>query len=146
MNDNNENNVQYRATSNLNTAIDNPQINVDDVNDVNVENVNNNSYLNTNNGESGFLNNSYSTESEIINDNNVSANEVYNNQINYDLNDKNSDTYEPTLEEKNNSSEGISSIFHSKELKIIIFILFLLCIFLLLMPYIYDFIVNIRTS
>ena len=142
MNENNDNNTQYRATSNLNTAIDNPQINVDNVNDVNVNNVNNNSYLgDTNSNDSGFLNNYYSTDNATVDNSNININNVSNDKIN----DTNYN-YEPVMDEKKNTSVGISSILHSKELKIIIFILFLLCIFLLLMPYIYDFIVKIKTS
>ena len=196
MNDNNlnQNNGTYKATANLNTAIDNPQINVNSATGVNVQDLGYNNYVestnqvnnitndssnvdninNTANINSGsdvslnnnnFVNNNVTSTSDSISSNNV-GNDVTSNvddssNVNYDssnlsdvnntsnFNDTSSSvvtdsnkvnyTYAPTLEEKKIKKESIISIlFHSKEFKALIFIVFILCLFLLVMPVLYD--------
>lgn len=165
MNDNNlNNNVKYKATSNLNTAIENPEINVNNATDVNVQGLENNNY---------FLNNNQEEDNELINNynenidnnlNNINSNsnqEDYNNyatnnniandtnaekniENNYITNNNTNYTYEPTLSKKKIGKENfVSNLLHSQEFKALIFIVLILCIFLLVMPYIYDFIKGI---
>ena len=74
MNDNNLNNNSnkvntYRATSNLNTAIENPQINVNSATGINIKNSNNNYYADAKQTDSKFLNNDIpnSTKTNIDN-------------------------------------------------------------------------------
>lgn len=173
MNDNNVNNDRYRATSNLNTAIENPQINVSDATDVNVKDLNYNNYVNNTNTDvnNTFLNNTYvnqnndgvsdyatnNNNSNINSSNNLNINSNVNEGTSSDVNiqtnsyitsssgDKINYSYEPTLNEKKVEESGfISNLLHSKEFKILIFIMFILCIFLLVMPYVYDFIRNLH--
>ena len=155
MNDNNLNNNSnnngtntYRATSNLNTAIENPQINVNSATGVNMQDLGYNNYANSDNNlnnNSQFLNNSYNNQGEVNNfDDNITS-PVNDNPIsNQNVNDS-SYTYEPVMQEKKVKKENvISSLLHSKEFKVIIFIVFILCLFLLVMPYIYDFFRNLK--
>ena len=158
---NNDNNTRYKATSNLNTAIENPQINVNNATDVNVQNLGYNNYVSQNDDTSNDLsNNNYSisntndiptTNSSDINSDNNNDSKINNDDTitdtNYSATNSNDNNYlyEPTLEEKKIDNENIiSNLFHSREFKALIFILFILCLFLLLMPYIYDFIKDIK--
>ena len=153
--DNNSNNNDtntYRATSNLNTAIENPQINVNSATGVNMQDLGYNNYANNNNNlnnNSQFLNNSYNNQGEVndYNDNITSpVNDSFNSNQSQSENDG-SYTYEPVMQEKKVKKENvISSLLHSKEFKAIIFIVFILCLFLLVMPYIYDFFRNLKMS
>lgn len=153
--DNNSNNNDtntYRATSNLNTAIENPQINVNSATGVNMQDLGYNNYANNNNNlnnNSQFLNNSYNNQGEVndYSDNITSpVNDSFNSNQSQSENDG-SYTYEPVMQEKKVKKENvISSLLHSKEFKAIIFIVFILCLFLLVMPYIYDFFRNLKMS
>ena len=163
MNDNNLNNNNidsnfqngtYRATSNLNTAIENPQVNIGNAMGINIQ-------------ENGY-NNKNTTDNNSTNMNNNFANSAYNTNINYQQpnienmpnNNQNSasnyqnttsnnDTtnqkysYEPTINKNKKSNNTISNIIHSKEAKIMIFIVFILILFLLIMPYIYDMLIKL---
>ncbi|MBR3162215.1 MAG: hypothetical protein IKF19_05745 [Bacilli bacterium] len=155
MNDNiNENNTRYKATTNLNTAIENPQINVNNATDVNVQDLGYNNYVAQNNNTNDeFISNNYSTSTnndmpetnlnQNIDSNLNDTNYISNN--NYNISNNNSYSYEPTIEEKKVDNENfISHLLHSKEFKALIFILLILCLFLLLMPYIYDFIRELK--
>ena len=160
MNDNELNNStsRYKATSNLNTAIENPQINVENATDINVQNLGyNNIVSSNNNSNSEFINNHYSSENTNDTTNNISTNNSamnINSNINenpqittnaYSVNNNIDYKYEPTLEEKKVDNENFfSNLLHSREFKALIFILLVLCLFLLTMPYLYDFIRNIK--
>ena len=175
MNDNNldQNNNKYVASPNLNTAIENPQINVSSATDVNVQDLgyNNQAVQTDNSVNSTFLNNSYEVNNQadgnannyspsINSSNNVNnyspninpSNNVNSNQssnivnnadvsaVNYSVSNNNS-TYQPTLGGVNEKKESnISSLLRSGEFKVMILILFILCLFLLVMPYVYDYI------
>ena len=163
---NNEKTPVYKATSNLNTSIESPQINVDsptsvnisgqgDVNYMNgynsndvqmvdnnvVSNANtvNNSYLNFNNSiaESSSYVNSGDSDSSFLNkkSNNDSSNYSYEPVM-----ENNNYSYEPVMENSREKKNNLTSnVLHSKELKMLFFIVFLLVLFVLVMPYIYDF-------
>lgn len=142
MNDNNFNGDDtkvnpYKATSNLNTALENPQINVNSVTGINVKDLGQNNYANDVQEEKPeFLNNLYNSNQTNTEDSKIESNsyETMSNQnfSNY--------SYEPVMEEKKVKQEKfLSSVLHSKEFKVIIFIIFILCIFVMLMPYIYNF-------
>ena len=110
-----------------------------------------NNYANNNNlnNNSQFLNNSYNNQGEVndYSDNITSpVNDSFNSNQSQSENDG-SYTYEPVMQEKKVKKENvISSLLHSKEFKAIIFIVFILCLFLLVMPYIYDFLRNLKMS
>ena len=136
MNDNNFNGNEtkvnpYKATSNLNTAMENPQINVNSVTGINVKDLGQNNYANDVQEEKPeFLNNLYNSNQTNTEDSKIESNNQ--NFSNY--------SYEPVMAEKKVKQENfLSSILHSREFKVIIFIIFILCIFVMLMPYIYNF-------
>ena len=151
-NSNNNDTSTYRATSNLNTAIENPQINVNSATGVNMQDLGYNNYANNNNNlnnNSQFLNNSYNNQGEV-NDYSDNITSPVNDSFNSNQSQSEDDgayTYEPVMQEKKVKKENvISSLLHSKEFKAIIFIVFILCLFLLVMPYIYDFFRNLKMS
>ena len=142
MNDNNFNGDDtkvnpYKATSNLNTALENPQINVNSVTGINVKDLGQNNYASEVQEEKPeFLNNLYNSNQASTENSKIESNsyETMSNQnfSNY--------SYEPVMAEKKVKQENfLSSILHSREFKVIIFIIFILCIFVMLMPYIYNF-------
>ena len=163
----------YKATTNLNTAIENPNIDVDSATGINIQNNQfsstfDNSYLNSSNLEvnsnniSSFDNNNnlgFNNNNDLV-DNNFNANENVSvntggyakvvDQNNAWLNDDNSNSsfsngvsedvnYEPIYEKKEVKLDSKENAFSSKELKLIIFIAFLLIVFILILPYLYDF-------
>lgn len=219
-NDVSNNNEQYRATSNLNTAIENPELNINNTMGVNIQNDNqelddtnssnnieNTSFndnqlyqsnmvpnednnqlyqsniesngsgngldLNTNSSLEDNDNGVYKSNilSDYVNDNNsnhydvtsIESNRVMNGNDDGYLEKKNADgnvgtnsfvpdtsnyipnneyvtdngeeKYEPVME--NNKKTGKFTV--SRDFKVILFIIFILVIFILLMPYIYDF-------
>lgn len=146
---NNNNNNTYHATSNLNTAIENPQINVSSATGVNIKDSGYNNYAENNiNNNSNFLNNNFNqTTNDIPQSNSSDIQNKYiptNNDNNYNYNSySNQNTenysYEPVMKEKKKEKNALSSTIHSKEFKIMAAIVFILVLFLLLMPYIYDF-------
>lgn len=151
-NDNNNDTSTYKATSNLNTAIENPQINVNSATSINIQGLNNNDNVDTNND---YIDNSIDNDYPHLNNsyNNQVSRNISNDNVNFSTNyatafdKKSSDsyTYEPVMKEKKMKKDNlISSLFHSKEFKVIIFIIFILCLFLLVMPYIYDFFKNLK--
>lgn len=170
MNDNNLNNNDfqnsggtYKATSNLNTAIENPQMNLDSVNSVNIKNLGYNNYANdiNSNKDTNFLNNNINSNDSLENSNintNISDNSIANNYVpnksttdNYAYSDSKLDTnnysYEPVMKQKKREGDNpISNLLHSGEFKAMVLIVFILVLFLLIMPYIYDFIRNLQLS
>ena len=144
LNDNhNDSFGSYKVTGNLNTAIDNPNIDVDNVTGINIQN---NQYV-----DSSIINNNISPDNTLVNDNinngvnnyienvsntNVTSNVVSNNSDNsYNYNA--SDDYDAVYEKKE-VSDTSSKKNATKELRLVIFIAFLLLIFILLLPSLFD--------
>ena len=149
---------QYRATSNLNTAIENPEFNVNNAIGVNIEN-NDIDFETSPDVQNVLLDNNQVYQSNILpqqanqfNDEEdvsyVSSQNSYQDNSNVSTpslssNDNNisyepvsyNGSYEPVME-NNKKNSGITI---SRELKIFIFIVFILIIFILLLPYVYDF-------
>lgn len=151
MNDNNINNNSnkvgtYRATSNLNTAIENPQINVNSATGINIKNSNNNNYADFKQNDSTFLNNNIENTTDKVVENYLnSENNINDFNSNYQV--PKSYSYEPVMQKKQRANENaLSNLIHSKEFKTLVFIIFILVLFILLMPYIYDFFRNLRMS
>lgn len=166
MNDNDlKNNTQenntYHATSNLNTAIENPQINMNSAVGVNIKSVASDNIANSNFVESQndhyynfdessqFSNSNMSQvdsvnefQSEITDNRNITEeNEsqfvpTYSVDLTTNTSDNEDAVYAPTMEQKKRHDKK----FHiSREFKVILFIAFILFIFVLIVPYIYDF-------
>ena len=149
------NNDTYRANQNLNTAIENPQINIDNVNSINMKDVGFDNVAAPDNLENNrvFMNNNFNS---IVNqnDNNTNFNQQEEQQLEkkeevvYEKTNQNNNTnysYEPvTNSNKRPDENAISNLVHSKEFKATILIIFILVMFLLVMPYIYDFIRNLQ--
>ena len=182
-NSNNQTVGTYRATSNLNTAIENPQINIGSAVGVNIQDVHNddistlsNDYQNNTLSSNDFNNSTLMSDNLNNNQNNTNnlnvnsyTQSVSNNVQNYDnsgeqvdqavtsfINSNNASNsvnsyenndntfvtnsakvvYEPTLEEKKMAGYKFSI---PKELKVMFFIVFVLFIFIMAIPGIYDF-------
>ena len=145
------NNDTYKANQNLNTAIENPQINIDNVNSINMKDVEFDNVANLANPEpnSGFINHDFNNNINQ-NDNNLNYNQQEEQQlekeeeVTYEETSQNNNTnysYEPvTNSNKRPDENAISNLVHSKEFKVTVLIIFILVMFLLIMPYIYDFI------
>lgn len=93
----------YRATTNLNMAIENPDVNINSIMGVNIKNINtNNSQSNVNynqgqnNLEQGFINNDINTQ-------------VYNNSQNF----INNSTFSQNIENVNNNTNQYQAQFNS---------------------------------
>ena len=197
MNDNELNNrvssdtETYRATTNLNIDLENPQVNINSAVGVNIKNltdnpVNNDRFSNTSNDSyasfgmnsySGNFQQNYNINLENQNsvptidsnfnvhtsfDNNVSdveTKELSSHQqfipnassdVDYSVGGQMSDNssgispiYAPTMEEKKQERQGFTV---AKELKVTFFIVFVLLIFLFIMPYIYDFLKELELA
>ena len=176
----------YHATANLNTAIENPQININSAIEMNIQNsddnnnfdpnfvdnnynqsfvnnsmdlknnddINQNQFNNDMNVDNNFSNNSFINSSEnmiqndninlqskfIFNDNNKEV--AYTNEESLDSITTNNMSYEPTLKEKKKPDSGLEI---SRELKGMMFIVFILFLFILVIPYIYDFFQNLES-
>lgn len=138
----------YHATTNLNTAIENPQVNINSAMGVNIQNTDNGMVSNLNNND--FLEtNQFSEDNNIQNyvdnqnqENNLQFIPNEDNKQSFSSSDDSSFTsngqvsYEPIFQEKKKPSTGIVV---SRELKVMIFIVFVLFLFILVIPYIYDF-------
>lgn len=158
MNDNEFNDVNndlgngtYHATTNLNTAIENPKINMNSAVGVNIEDVQSSNYVASNlitsndnanlDVNSQFNHQTFTGESsnsvEISNssDSEQSASNFIPTGGNNHVDSVDRVVYEPTMEE-NKRHEKFTI---SREIKILMFIVAILFVFLLLMPYIYDF-------
>ena len=145
----------YRATANLNTAIENPQVNINGAMDVNLGNnlnVNNVDInhgfgveQNINNSSNDNINNEFYFDSRndmVVNNSNLN---VENNIVNENVVVSNSDnidnsnekvSYEPTLKQKKKPLFGIEV---SREIKAMMFIIFILLVVVFVIPYVYDF-------
>lgn len=163
-NDTNNDNT-YRARTNLNTAIENPDVNINSVMGVNIQNID--ASNSQNNLEQSLINNDintqvYTNSQSFMNNNNVDLNinnknqyqaqfiedSVSNNNINpnmsFDSYDDISSTdnldsnvrYEPTLKTKKKPS---SEVVIAKEIKAMFVIVLVLLLFIFVVPYIYDF-------
>lgn len=152
----------YRATTNLNTAIENPQINMDSVVGVNIKDIEDSGLVDNSDSitlgkefdtydSSNVSNYSFQPEQNIqsvdsqldyLINNETNSNSNYNSTIDKvdyvptteNMNDN--VVYEPIMKEKKNHDKKFTI---SREFKVIIFIVFILLIFILLVPYIYDF-------
>ena len=178
----------YRATKNLNTAIENPRINMISAVDINIKDVGVNNSADTNSFssvsfdpyssnmvntnlnvspalESSFSSNNFTvkedtslnegnnniqfdgtstnlgTNNQFVTESLKSDSSEVDNQYTPSLNDSNVE-YEPTLKEKKTQKE----FTFPRELKILLFIVLILVIFILLIPYIYDFLEQIQLS
>ena len=180
-----ENNT-YRATSNFNTAIENPQINMNSAVDINIKDVvsSNDIYnVNLNNSVPNNFNNNFSNNDTTSNFNITTNNPQFNmNNVNeVNINDNNSNrindinfggsqfipnnnlvnnvsnednsqygyvpvdddaVYEPVMQENKKKEKFVIP----RELKVMIFIVFILFVFILVTPYIYDFFREIKLS
>ena len=129
----------YQATTNLNTAIENPNVDIDSATNINIQNNLNDEY-NTNVTSSNVLEPN-NKQNFFINDGN---NNFDNNQNNVDFNNNNVDnnvvdnivSYAPTIKKKKKPSNGLMV---SNEVKAIVVIVVILLIVLFLIPYVYDF-------
>lgn len=185
----NDNSNAYHATTNLNTAIENPQVSINSAIGVNIQDLDNsNSFTNDYAGNQGFnndvqlnqnsdfINNQFinnnqnfsgsqklyspGSDNEInvggqstVQDNNTDSQYMFINNgnnlgsvsdVNATLNNEqsiesssinNNVTYEPTLKQKKKPR----GLMVSKELKVMIFIVAILLLFIFVVPYIYDF-------
>lgn len=167
MNDNElnfqKNDNVYQATTNLNTAIENPNVDIDSATNINIEN-NLNSMIYSNNLNT-VEDNNYNTNVVDMNNNfnsNVVSNDaleqssnqnlfvnngnfnVENNQSNIDFgtdiiiqNNKTSNkvSYQPTIKKKNKPSSGLVV---PNEVKAMVVIIVILLMALFVIPYVYD--------
>lgn len=95
INDNTQQGNTYRATTNLNTAIENPQVNINSAVGVNIQNVDNN------NANDRFSNNSYI--------NNIDSRGVNNSNGSYENNFSQVNNQENGNQLENQNSDSISS-------------------------------------
>lgn len=166
--DNNELNLQnnanvYQATTNLNTAIENPNVDIDNATSINIQN-NLNSMIYSNNLNT-VVDNNYNTNVVDMNNNfksNVFSSDVLgpntsqnffindgnnnfdNNQNNVDFNNNNVDnnvvdnivSYAPTIKKKKKPTSGLVL---PNEVKAMVVIIVILLVVLFAIPYVYDF-------
>ena len=152
LNNNPETNNTYHATTNLNTAMENPEfvtgsatgINIED--NTNYQNNNQNLMNNTMTGETNqYDNNSFGHPTTETNQtpNFTDYSSEYQSDFYNTADNNNYYSYEPILQEKKNNSNVMSEIIHSKEAKLMVLIIFILILFLLIIPYIYDFFIKL---
>ena len=138
----------YKATSNLNTAMENPNMDVSSATSVNIQDnqIYNNSAFNSNNSNVTSFNVSSDINVSNIDDDIVknkiqntilsNSNSFENNNV---INEISSENYEPVYEKKEvESTSSKKGILNSRELKLVVFISFSLFIFILLLPYLFD--------
>ena len=144
----------YRATTNLNTAIENPDVTINTATNVNIQNVNSYNQLsggydyfdNSMNGVVADLNNNNlsmqyddkhlnqfisSNAQEVVNQKDIIVGEERNT-----LSGSEKVSYEPTIKAKKKPSKKVPV---SKEVKAMAVIIFILLMFVFAIPYIYDF-------
>ncbi len=170
MNDNNLNNnnpempnTTYHATTNQNTAIENPEVNMGGATSVNIQGNNYNNNQNIPNNpmnnpqQPNQFNNTFINNQSTIDNQNTQQQQPQTQTPNfsdysseyetnfYNTNEDNNQyySYEPILQEKKNNANSLSNIIHSKEAKLMVFILLILIIFILIIPYVYDFILGL---
>lgn len=161
----------YHATSNLNTAIENPQANIDSAIDVNIKNtevtssndqfnnqfgMDSNGYIPSNgdNNLGGFNSNPNGINNQV-DSGNFSHSDYSENNTNYNSSNSiesssnassslnvtsggsENGMYQPVMEKNKRNDKKAFKV--SREFKIMIFVVFILVLFILVMPYIYDF-------
>lgn len=126
--DNQNDTNYYDAQPNLNTSMENPSIDVDDVLDQNVQGVNNQDFS-VPDSSAIRVSVSGNTSDHVYLD--KSDNEQYVPNMSSD-----EVSYQPTIDSDKKNDNG--KIIISKELKIMFFIVLILFIFILFMPYIYN--------
>ena len=181
MNDNGfmNNNTPYKATRNLNTEIENPEMNVNNIVGINIqdsvsdntnipnnyfddkinsnENLVNNNQVNDNidtyfNSNESY-NNIYSNLPEgYVNNNAVDNNTFITDKI--DNNGNSNDSFSYDGQEEPSSSDSYHPLYKEKkkqtsfnvptELKIMIFIVIILLVFIYIIPYLFDFLQEIK--
>ena len=169
MNDNNSNNNTYRATRNLNTALESPEYRADDTLDVNIKDVDNNNYVRNEiiksdkvyeNKEQNLSNNEKSLEEEIIKKNIDDSSANNNTFISSDIvKGRSIDNYDSFADDDNGlvslvtDSDERKSIYTptsperkkkepfsvTSELKLLIVIIIILLVFIFFMPKVYSF-------
>ena len=171
MNDNNfMNNNQaaspYKATRNLNTEIENPEININSATGINIQesnsdNISSNNYFNSqlNNNFNqiednktvsedsieNYINtkesNTFITNENVVTPNNTNYNEQYSEMYDNNITSTNKvNNYQPTLKEKKKPK----SFKIPSELKVMLLIVGILLLFMTVMPKIFDFISEIE--
>ena len=114
----------YHVTTNWNTAIENPEYDVNNPMGMNINNAG---------MDYGYPTGDNMDNNQFIPDTSVNYN-YSDEQV--DSSNNNSSVYEPVMEQNKNSNGKITI---PREFKIALFIIFILLIFIALMPYIYDF-------
>lgn len=133
----------YRASSNLNTAIENPQINLNSATGVNMKDLGYSNYASDDSRDAGFLNNDINEDSDFSSNSNLTVAD-FSEDDNSHTRSNNNYSYAPVMKEKKRKGDNpISNLIHSKEFKTGIVIIFILVLFLMVMPYIYDFFRNL---
>lgn len=133
----------YRATPNLNTVLDNPQVSINNAMGMNIQDMDNdvsNAYRDVTNFN---INQNYGSDfsNQVVENNSSYSQNLNSNNVNVvenNINDNNASkvSYEPTLKAKKKPRAGIVVSNEVKSMAVIIFIL-LLVVFVI--PYIYDF-------
>ena len=157
LNHDQDNTGTYHATSNLNTAIENPQYDVNNAMTMNINGADNSSYQQQNlvqdeeptytfQPDSAVYESNIQSSSVQKNDTMVEGNSegqqfIPDTSFQYQTttnnsNDQQQATYEPVMEQNKKNSVKFTI---PREFQIVIFIVFIFFIFILLMPYIYDF-------
>lgn len=126
--DNQNDTNYYDAQPNLNTSMENPSIDVDNVLDQNVQGVDNQDFS-VPDSSTVHVSVSSNTSDHVYLD--KSDNEQYVPNMSSD-----EVSYQPTIDSDKKNDNG--KIIISKELKIMFFIVLILFIFILFMPYIYN--------
>lgn len=136
----------YHASTNLNTAIENPNVDIDNATDVNIQNNLNNTLFND--SSNIFISNDYDrnisssnifipnvSQDNLINDGNNQNNVNFNNTFDNGV-VENKVNYVPTIKKKKKPSSGLVL---PNEVKAMVVIIVILLIVLFVIPYVYDF-------
>ena len=147
---NNNNVMPYKASGNLNTAINNPSVNINNTMDVNIKNMttNNREYNISNvNVNSNPVNNnidSVSVSSDQVNTNVATNNNIVNNSTNNQINNKNNSSNNKSFVSRtyvttdNRPKKKNKQINLGSEFKIALLIIVILLVFVFLLPVISD--------
>lgn len=150
MNDNNgynSNVTPYKASGNLNTAIENPSVNINDTMNVNIQSMVTNRSVMTNNGNSNVQNqvpisNNQDINNGVISTNNIgrSNNLLNNNEISgQQVNNQSGSFVNKTYVTVDNKPKKKNvSLKLGSEFKVVLLIVIILMIFIFLLPIITD--------
>lgn len=170
MNDNNlinnqSNQGKYHATRNLNTEIENPEINVNSVTGVNIKDISSTNKISNNDTIASYFNNGNGLNNSIVDNNeilNANTPKIENTNINLNkrLNDSNDTVmeekinntssyenskkqviYEPTLKEKKTQKQNLKI---PTELLVMFLVVIILLIVVIVIPYIHEIIQEIQ--